>query len=328
MSHGITGADHLVSGRSMRPWHGLGTTVRGTLTAGEALRQAHLDWNVALKRLQMEECGFHRIPVPAYAVVRDDTKALLGVVGNRYVPIQNSELVAILDVVLEFGARIDTAGSLLGGRFVWFSALLDEFDAAGEAHQEYLVVSHAHDGSRAVSIRRTTVRVVCWNTLQLHDRAASASFSVRHTSSARERVAVVGRVMRSATAEREKFRETAERLARARLSEKQQIDFLLETLGLDPELELASVRRKIEAATAALEWERRHTEADPDSVWTSLQGVTSYLSHERATRGSGTYLGKQRRLISVLAGDRARRASDAYHKAVRLADHQRVPTPV
>lgn len=58
-------------------------------------------------------------------------------------------------IIVENGARIDTAGSLLGGRIVWFAALLTGFEAAGEKHEDYLVISHGHDGSRAVTVRRT-----------------------------------------------------------------------------------------------------------------------------------------------------------------------------
>lgn len=316
MTHGITPRDHLVSGRSIRPWHGLGTTVGGTLTPLEALRAAKLDWRVSLETLTFTNPRYAYVPVPARAVVRTDTQDLLGVVGERYVPVQNEDLVAVLDAILDFGARLDTAGSLLGGRYVWFSALLAEFHAAGDLHQEYLVVSHAHDGSRAVTVRRTTVRVVCWNTLQAHDRRSSLGFSVRHTASAKERIAAIGRLLREADPDRQHFRDTAHRLSRARVSERDQVRYLLQSLGLDPELELRSVKRKIEAAKAALAWEREHAHSDPDTAWTMLQGVTHYLAHETASKGSRTPKGRERRLVSVLDGERARTARKAYRRAI------------
>lgn len=319
MAHAITEADGVVTARGIKPWHGLGVTVPELLTPAQAIEHAQLGWSVSLQPLRISHPDFVSLTVPARAVVRMDTSDVLGVVGERYVPVQNADLVAVLDAIVENGARIDTAGSLLAGRIVWFAALVTEFEAAGEAHQDYLIISHGHDGCRAVTVRRTRVRVVCWNTLVASDRQGGASFSVRHTESATARIGAIGRLLAAGSETRSRFQAMASRMAGYGLSEREQFEFILKSLNLDPALEVKSIQRKIEAAKAALAWERSQTAGNPDSVWTAFQGVTHYLAHETASKGSSTALGKERRLVStVLDGDRARIARQSLRSAAQL----------
>lgn len=320
MAHEVTASDGVVTARGIKPWHGLGVTLPDLLTPAQAIEHAQLGWSISLQPLRIAHPDFATLAVPARAVVRMDTSDVLGVVGDRYVAVQNVDLVAVLDAIVENGARIDTAGSLLGGRIVWFAALLTDFQAVGERHQDYLVISHGHDGSRAVTVRRTTVRVVCWNTLQAHDRERGAtSFSVRHTESAQERIGAIGRIIAATAESRMRFQAAASRMAGTRLSEREQFEFVLRSLSLDPTLEVKSVQRKIEAAKAALAWERSQTES-PESVWTALQGVTHYLAHETASKGSSSTGGKERRLVStVLDGERSRIAARSFTAASQLA---------
>lgn len=320
MAHLIAASDGVATARGIRPWHGLGVTVPDLMSPAQAIEHAQLSWSVSLQRLRVEHPDFAALDVPARAVVRMDTQEVLGVVGDRYVPVQNADLVAVLDAIVENGARIDTAGSLLGGRIVWFAALVTDFEAAGERHQDYLVISHGHDGSRAVTVRRTTVRVVCWNTLQAHDRQAGASFAVRHTESAQERIGAIGRLIAAGAETRARFQTAASRMAGARLTEREQFEFVLKSLGLDPDLEVKSIKRKIDAARAALAWERSQTES-PESVWTAFQGVTHYLAHETASKGSTSSGGTERRLVStVLDGERSKIAARSFTAASQLAD--------
>src|SRR5688572_25807664 len=116
MAHGITASDGVVTGRGIKAWHGLGVTLPELLTPAQAIEHAQLNWTVSLQPLQIRHGDFAGLPVPAMAVVRMDTSRVLGVVGERFVPVQNTDLVAVLDAMIENGARIDTAGSLLSGR--------------------------------------------------------------------------------------------------------------------------------------------------------------------------------------------------------------------
>ena len=69
------------------PWHGLGTKLDQPATAVEAITAAGLDYQAELTPL-ITAGG---LPVPQRkAVVRSDTKQVLGVVGSTCLPIVNT----------------------------------------------------------------------------------------------------------------------------------------------------------------------------------------------------------------------------------------------
>ena len=77
------------------PWHKIGNVTDGALTSSEAIKKAGLDWTVSLRGLATFQEDNNTdvsslIDVPEhYATVRDTDNSVLGVVGNRYTPIQN-----------------------------------------------------------------------------------------------------------------------------------------------------------------------------------------------------------------------------------------------
>lgn len=161
------------------PWHGLGVKVMEAPTSKDALWLAGLDWNVVQEEIYTENAN----PVTGFkANVRDTDKKVLGVVTDRYKVVQNSEAFAFTDSLLGEGVRYETAGSLQGGRKVWLLAHLpQEYIIAGERISPYLVFSNTHDGSGAVKVAVTPIRVVCNNTLNLALNTAKRSWSIIHT---------------------------------------------------------------------------------------------------------------------------------------------------
>lgn len=103
-------------------------------------------------------------------------------VSDRYKIIQNTEAFAFTDSLLGSGVRYETAGSLQEGRKVWLLARLpQEYIISGERISPYLVFSNSHDGSGAVKVAVTPIRVVCNNTLNLALNTAKRSRSMIHT---------------------------------------------------------------------------------------------------------------------------------------------------
>ena len=148
-----------------KPWHGLGTKVMEAPTSKDALILAGLDWKVQQKPIFTESNQL----IPGYkANVRDIDNKALGVVSDKYKVIQHDEAFAFTDALLGEGVRYETAGSLKGGKTVWMLARLpQEYIIGGEQICPYLVFSNTHDGSGAVKVAMTPIRVVCSNTLNL-----------------------------------------------------------------------------------------------------------------------------------------------------------------
>ncbi|MEY8484410.1 DUF932 domain-containing protein [Lachnospiraceae bacterium 48-21] len=168
------------------PWHGLGTKVLEAPASKDALQLAGLNWRVMQEPIYtaMEEL------VDGYkANVRDSDRKVLGVVTDRYRVIQNDEAFAFTDKLLGAGVKYETAGSLQGGRKVWLLAHMPhEYIISGERISPYLLFSNTHDGSGAIKVALTPIRVVCQNTLNLALANAKRSWSMIHTGDIKEKM--------------------------------------------------------------------------------------------------------------------------------------------
>ena len=168
------------------PWHGLGTKVLEAPASKDALQLAGLDWRVQQEPIYtaMEEL------VDGYkANVRDSDRKVLGVVTDRYRVIQNDEAFAFTDELLGAGVKYETTGSLQGGRKVWLLAHMPhEYIISGERISPYLLFSNTHDGSGAIKVALTPIRVVCQNTLNLALANAKRSWSMIHTGDIKEKM--------------------------------------------------------------------------------------------------------------------------------------------
>ena len=186
-------------------WHKLGTVFEEEVNTAEMLKLAKLDnWNVRLEDVAIPD-GFESDK--SYSFVsrtnpfNADQTDILGVVGERYVPLQNEDLFSFGDNLLDGGGRWETAGSIKGGRQVFGSIALRDgitLDPNGRADKidNYLLINTSHDGSIAIQASITPVRVVCANTLNLAlssfkgKKAAKQTFKIRHTSTAEGKIAV------------------------------------------------------------------------------------------------------------------------------------------
>ena len=168
------------------PWHGLGTKVMEAPDSEGALIAAGLNWNVIQEPIFTGE----NEPIRGYkANIRDSDRRILGVVTDRYKVIQNHEAFAFTDELLGQGVRYETAGSLQDGKKVWLLAHMPhEYIISGERISPYLLFSNTHDGSGAIKVALTPIRVVCNNTLNLALSTAKRSWSMVHTGDIRSKM--------------------------------------------------------------------------------------------------------------------------------------------
>lgn len=75
-----------------KPWHGLGTEVLEAPTSADALRLAGLDWQVNQENIYDSQGE----RIPGYRVnVRNSDGISLGIVGDRYRIVQNTDALSI-----------------------------------------------------------------------------------------------------------------------------------------------------------------------------------------------------------------------------------------
>ena len=221
-------------------WHGLGTVFNEEVSTSEMLSLANLqNWNVRLEDVVIPE---NLSSDKSYQyVVRDNPFTanqvdVLGVVGERYVPLQNEDLFTFGDAILDGGGRWETAGSLKGGRVVFGSLALERetvLDPNGVADvvKTYLLVNTSHDGSVAIQASVTPVRVVCANTLAVAlgrgKRGIKQSFKIRHTQSADGKVQQAREALGVANAYMDEFSKMAQLMIQKEITAQQFNDIVL-----------------------------------------------------------------------------------------------------
>jgi len=164
-----------------KPWHGMGRSVEAAPTSEDAIRLAGLDWDVVSQPIYLADGTKVEGNV---ANVRSSDNKPLGIVGERYQIVQNTEAFSFTDALLGEGVKYETAGSLKEGKIIWLLAKLpNKYEILGDKVDPYVVFTNTHDGSGAVRVALTPVRVVCNNTLNLALRTAKRTWSARHTGS-------------------------------------------------------------------------------------------------------------------------------------------------
>lgn len=214
-----------------KPWHGLGTRVEEAPSSTDALHLAGLDWKVLQEPIYID--GGKQIS-GYMANVRDSDRKVLGVVTGRYKIIQNQEAFAFTDALLGNGVRYETAGSLQEGRKVWLLARLPrEYIISGERISPYLVFSNTHDGSGAVKVALTPVRVVCNNTLNLALSTAERSWSMIHTGNIRDKIQEAKNTLFMAEEYMDSLGKEFERLRRQKVTDAQVKEYIEQLLPME-----------------------------------------------------------------------------------------------
>lgn len=206
------------------PWHGLGTKVLEAPTSKDALILAGLDWHVVQEPVYT---GQNELVQGYKANVRDSDRKVLGVVTDRYKIVQNEEAFSFTDALLGEGVRYETAGSLQGGKSVWLLAHLPhEYIISGERISPYLLFSNTHDGSGAVKVAITPIRVVCCNTLNLALQTAKRSWSMNHTGNVKDKMEEAKNTLFLADRYMEELGKEFENLRKITLSDKKVMDYI------------------------------------------------------------------------------------------------------
>lgn len=183
-------------GQVKSAWHKLGTLVSQAPTGEEAMNLARANFAVESKDIWWDADRPH---ISGYkANVRADTGTVLGVVSDRYRIIQNKEAFGFMDDLVRDGVvRYETAGVLGIGERAF--ALMQVKGAAKIADSEqvpYVLLFNSHDGSSALKVCPTSVRVVCNNTVRMA-LGGSKSLSIRHNSTAQARMKMAAEMMDS-----------------------------------------------------------------------------------------------------------------------------------
>lgn len=270
------------------PWHGLGTIVAEAPTSKEALKLAGLNWNVSQKEIFTKEGT-----IDGYkANVRDIDGQVLGVVTDRYQVVQNTEAFAFTDELLGSGVKYETAGSLQNGRKVWLLAKLpSEFVVAGERISPYLVFSNTHDGSGAVRVAITPIRVCCNNTLNLALKTARRSFSMIHTGNIKGKIQEAKQTLFLADQYMEHLGTEFERLRRQKISERQIREYMEMLLPVEKDASPIAVRnvQKLREDLKTRYFDAPDLKGLGNNAYRFINAVSDFATHAAPIRRTKNY---------------------------------------
>lgn len=308
------------------PWHGLGVKVADSLTPKEILKAANLNWTVdkvplgvmipATEDKAPEYSG--RLVPGKFALQRNTDGRILSVVGSQYKPVQNEEAFDFFKKFTDAGhMKMETAGSLKDGKFVWgLARVADTFKVGGRGSDEienFLLLMSPFEANRSLMAFYTSVRVVCWNTLSMALGAAMYKEGGKGPYKAREgqRVFRMPHIQKfdddvKASAEEAlglaathvtEFKAIANLLASKAISEQSTHEYFFKVLKVSTEKqdEIKGDEAKKPELLQKLEHALEHAPGQQiasakGTWWGALNAVTYVIDHEVGrTRDSGLY---------------------------------------
>lgn len=272
-----------------KPWHGLGTRVEEAPTSKEALELAGLNWKVVQKPIYTSTGTL----IAGYkANVRNTDQNVLGIVTDRYKVVQNEDAFKFTDALLGSGLRYETAGSLQDGKRIWLLAKLPhEYIIGGEQISPFLVFTNTHDGSGAIKVAVTPVRVVCSNTLNLALTTAKRSWSAIHTGDINGKMDEAGATLQLANKYMNCLGKEFNSLQQKKISERKVLEFIEELI---PEPENASFQQKRNVARLREDMKHRYFDA-PDlkdlgnTAYRFVNAVSDFATHAKPIRETRDY---------------------------------------
>ena len=315
MAHNINEERVFTVGKA---WHGIGTVVESEKTAKEAVTLAKLDYNVNMVNLfagqEYQKLDNHR------AIIREDSKDVLGITTKKYKIVQNANAFSFFDVVVGEGQAIyHSAGALGKGERIWILAKLngDITVSKDDIVQKYLCLTNSHDGKSSLRMYFTPVRVVCQNTLNMSMADAKNGISIRHTGNIQYKVNEARRVLGISIDYYKQFEQIIMQMENKQLQVEELNKYFDAVLKINDE-EKTSTRKDNQKNDLLSLFERGQgqTEGNKHSLWKAYNAVTEYTDHYRTVKNIEK--DSSNKLSSIWFGSGAKLKEKAYAEAVAL----------
>ncbi len=284
------------------PWHGLGVQVDENIRIEEAIVAAGLNWNVAKRPMFVLGPDGQSIDTGVIATVRETDNMVLGTgLSPAYEILQNTNSFNFFQPYLDSGeVKLHTAGSLRDGKRVFVLAEINRDPSvivANDIVRKFILLSNSHDGSMAVRVGFTPIRVVCANTLAMaHGDANSKLIRVYHRGNIQQSLEQIRDTINIAN---QKFEATAEQyrtLAARNVDAATVKAYIQVVFNLKTGEDQQRTSQVEQAVTYNFENGRgNNVEGVRGTVWALYNAATEYLSYERGrtadTRMDQTWFG-------------------------------------
>jgi phage/plasmid-like protein (TIGR03299 family) len=264
----------------------------------EVLMATGLNWTVRKEKLTTES----GIILPdAYASTRSDTKAYLGVVGERYEVLQNHELVGLVhDSAKEVFSKdlqlthpwnnSETLGSfgnmgggtLKGGSRVFVQLELPELYIGKSGIKRFITGTNAHDGSMSLGFGTSNQVVCCANTFAIANKEIS---KFRHTASMQQRVDEAVKSLRKLLEFEDKQMAVFETASTRTFERKHIVDIVNAVFGETIKGSANETSSRTKNQMLALSNDiNKSIDEQGESLWALFNAVTRYTNHSSNSR--------------------------------------------
>ena len=296
------------------PWHKLGTRLEKPATAAEAIEAGGLGFTVEKIPMKTE---IHGLSVPRYfATVRTDTLDVLGVVGSRYVPIQNKDAFTTFDVLVGEGEAIyHTAGVLGKGERIWLLAKLPDYIRVNgdDIVEKFLLLSNSHDGKAAVRMKLTPIRVVCENTLALALSGAEQEVRIQHTAQAHTKLKEAHEILGLTNKLYAELDQIFKGMSKKKVEGTMLVHYVKTIFPRIPNAQNQSRMKTVHDRVFELAESGRGADKARGTLWGAYNAVTEFVDHCRQAKTNESV-----RLRSIWFGSGERIKKQAFKVAVSM----------
>lgn len=223
------------------------------------------------------------------AVVRTDNNAVLGVVGNKYVPIQNQQVLDLIEAGAEKVGLEVTRGLVFDkGAKYCIQIKSDNLIINDDLVEGYITGVNSHDGSTAFRFGNTNETISCKNQFnRLFKTHLKTSF--RHTASASSQIDALAKDLENQLQLEQQMFQQMKQLAEAPLKDfgTKVTDIILnEVAGLNATLEEEISTKKQNIVEELKDSLAGEIHSKGKTLWGAFSGVTHYTTHKVSHRAN------------------------------------------
>jgi Domain of unknown function (DUF932) len=228
----------------------------------------------------------------AYATRRSDNAEILGIVGSRYMPLQNQDLAReFIEASQGFNFKKIEALAVGNGKKVIIKAYIGDVIVGKDTIHRYITVSNTHDGSAPVRLGIFNKVLVCQNGL-MREINSSELARVKHTTNAAEKMNWYIRNIPKVLAAEEEMIKTYQSLAEVKINSAHIEQLIKSVYKVDaslPEDQIATkTANRIKEFDAALT--NNGLNVHGNTLWGALQAMTYLTSHDKTGVVTNDYL--------------------------------------
>lgn len=297
-----------------KPWHGLGQELTEDAPLDVWAREAGMDYFIQDTPVQFTAGEQLRNFEGRKVLYRNDTGAALSVVSDRYKVVQPLEVLEFFrNLTEQHGWQMETAGVLYQGQKYWALARTGaEVRIMGQdLLKGYVLLATSCDGTLRTLAKRTSIRVVCNNTLTYATASGEPEICVSHASTFNAQQVQAELGVGDSWAE---FTEKANELAKRKVTNQEAVNYVIKMFG-DPAMPLEDQTAINTIARVLQLFDGNGKGSDLASArstaWGLLQATTEYIDHHKGRDQS-------RRLDNAWFGNGSTFKQQAFNEALTL----------